>query len=50
MLFPVIIAGVSLEGATADLLDDGIRKFVQPFEKLLAAVEARTRELAGRGA
>ena len=43
-------AGVSLERATAELLDDGIRKFVQPFEKLLATVEARTRELAGRGA
>ena len=43
-------AGVSLDLATADLLEDGIRKFVQPFEKLLAAVEARTRELAGRGA
>ena len=39
-----------LERATSELLDDGIRKFVQPFEKLLATVEARTRELAGRGA
>lgn len=42
--------GVSLERATDELLDDGIRKFVQPYEKLLGAVAARTRELAGRGA
>jgi transaldolase/glucose-6-phosphate isomerase len=40
-------AGVSLRRATDDLLAEGIAKFVQPFERLLAAVAARTRQLAG---
>lgn len=40
--------GVSLERATDELLADGIAKFVQPYVKLLDAVAARSRELAGR--
>jgi transaldolase/glucose-6-phosphate isomerase len=40
-------AGISLREATDDLLADGIAKFVQPFERLLAAVATRTRELVG---
>ncbi len=40
-------AGVSLDAATDELLADGVAKFVQPFEKLLMAVAARARELAG---
>jgi transaldolase len=39
-------AGVSLERATDELLADGVAKFVQPFEKLLAAVSRRARELS----
>jgi transaldolase/glucose-6-phosphate isomerase len=42
--------GISLDQATDELLDEGIRKFVEPFDKLLAAVAARARELAERGA
>ncbi len=42
--------GISLATATDELLEDGIRKFVQPFEKLLATVAARARELAERPA
>lgn len=40
--------GVSLERATDELLADGIAKFVQPYVKLLDAVAARSRELAGK--
>lgn len=40
--------GVSLDRATDELLADGIAKFVEPYRKLLAAVDARARELAGR--
>jgi transaldolase/glucose-6-phosphate isomerase len=39
--------GVSLDGATDELLADGIAKFVQPHRKLLAAIGLRSRELAG---
>jgi transaldolase/glucose-6-phosphate isomerase len=40
-------AGISLDRATDELLADGIAKFVEPFERLLAAVAGRTRELVG---
>ena len=40
-------SGISLREATHQLLNEGIEKFVQPFERLLAAVETRTRELVG---
>ena len=43
-------AGISLEAATDELLADGIVKFVEPFQRLLAAVAARTRELVGDAA
>jgi transaldolase/glucose-6-phosphate isomerase len=43
-------AGILLDEATDELLTDGIAKFVQPFEKLLAAVAERARTLAERGA
>jgi transaldolase len=38
--------GVSLDDATDHLLADGIAKFVQPYRKLLEAIEKRGRELA----
>jgi hypothetical protein len=38
--------GVSLAAATNELLEDGIRKFVEPYRKLLSTVETRSRELA----
>ena len=37
-------AGISLEKATDDLLADGLKKFEEPFTKLLKAVERRCRE------
>jgi transaldolase / glucose-6-phosphate isomerase len=37
-------AGISLAKVTADLLEDGLKKFVEPFAKLLKAVERRSRE------
>lgn len=44
------VLGLSLDQATDQLLAEGIAKFVEPFGKLLATVDARARELAGRGA
>ena len=38
-------AGISLKQVTDDLLDDGLKKFVEPFTKLLKAVEHRCREV-----
>src|SRR5207247_1949145 len=37
-------AGISLKKATDDRLADGVKKFVEPFAKLLKAVERRCRE------
>ena len=37
-------AGISLAKVTDDLLADGLKKFVEPFTKLLKAVERRCRE------
>jgi transaldolase/glucose-6-phosphate isomerase len=39
--------GISLDEATDALLADGIAKFVEPYRKLLASIERRSRELAG---
>ncbi len=36
--------GISLKKITDDLLADGVKKFVEPFTKLLKAVERRSRE------
>jgi transaldolase/glucose-6-phosphate isomerase len=37
-------SGISLRKVTDDLLTDGVVKFVEPFTKLLAAVERRSRD------
>jgi transaldolase/glucose-6-phosphate isomerase len=37
-------SGISLRKVTDDLLADGVSKFVEPFTKLLAAVERRSRD------
>ncbi len=42
-------AGIDLAAATAQLEAEGVRKFVEPFDKLLAALEAK-REVVGRSA
>lgn len=39
--------GLSLDAVTDRLLSEGIAKFVEPFRKLLGAVEQRARDLAG---
>jgi len=38
-------AGVSLRQVTDELIEDGLKKFVEPFIKLLAAVERRAAEV-----
>ncbi len=48
VLTALAAAGIDLEKATARLLEEGVAKFVEPFEKLLATVEAKSRELVGR--
>jgi transaldolase len=41
--------GLSLDEATAELLEEGIRKFAEPFDHLLGVVASRARELTHRG-
>lgn len=38
--------GIDLEEVCRHLLSDGVRKFAEPFEKLLSSLEARVRDLA----
>jgi transaldolase len=40
--------GISLDEVTAQVLDDGVKLFVQPFEKLLQTISGRSAEIAGR--
>ena len=42
--------GISLDEVTAQVLADGVRLFVEPFEKLLKAIESRRDEILGRAA
>ena len=41
-------AGISMQDATATLLDDGVRLFAEAFDKLLAAVERKSATVAQR--
>ena len=41
--------GISLDEVTAQLLQDGVRLFAEPFAKLLATIEARRAAGAGAG-
>ena len=41
-------AGISLKAATDQLLADGVKKFVDPFDSLLATIERRRDEIATR--
>ncbi|HLG16376.1 MAG TPA: transaldolase [Blastocatellia bacterium] len=41
-------AGISLDEVTAQVLDEAVRLFVEPFEKLLASIEARRKEALGK--
>ncbi len=40
--------GISMQEATDELLEDGVRLFVEPFDKLLAAIETRCEALPRR--
>jgi transaldolase len=40
-------AGISLDKVTAQVLADGVRLFVEPFDKLIAAIGSRRDEIAG---
>lgn len=41
-------AGVSLDEVTDQVLADGVRLFIEPFEKLIASIESQRAEIAGR--
>jgi transaldolase len=40
--------GISLEQVTGHVLADGVRLFVEPFDKLLSTIEARSAEIVNR--
>jgi transaldolase len=40
--------GISLDQVTAHVLADGVRLFVEPFEKLLKTIESRADEIGGQ--
>ena len=40
--------GISLDQVTAHVLSDGVRLFVEPFEKLLKTIETRAAEIVNR--
>ena len=40
--------GISLDQVTEHVLTEGVRLFVEPFEKLLKTIESRAAEIAGR--
>ena len=39
-------AGISLDQVTAEVLEDAVKLFVQPFEKLIQSITARSTEIA----
>ena len=41
-------AGISLDQVTSHVLADGVRLFVEPFEKLLKTIESRAAEIVNR--
>jgi transaldolase/glucose-6-phosphate isomerase len=41
--------GISLAEATDHLLAEGVKKFIEPFDKLLGAIEKKRQELLGSG-
>jgi transaldolase len=43
-------AGISLDQVTDQVLEDGVRLFVEPFKKLLATIDSRREEILGRRA
>jgi transaldolase len=43
----LVTLGIDFDRVTADLVEEGIRKFVEPFDALLRALEDKRRSLAG---
>lgn len=41
-------AGISLEQVTQQVLEDGVRLFIEPFEKLIATIRSRRDEVVSR--
>ncbi len=41
-------AGISLDQVTDQVLSDGVRLFIEPFEKLIASIESQRAEIVGR--
>jgi transaldolase len=41
--------GISLQQITQQVLDEGVQKFVEPFEKLLSTIESRRKEILEGG-
>jgi transaldolase len=41
-------AGISLDDVTAQVLDDAVRLFVEPFEKLIQSITARSTEISSQ--
>ncbi|HEX5732899.1 MAG TPA: transaldolase [Blastocatellia bacterium] len=41
-------AGISLDEVTDQVLSDGVRLFIEPFEKLIASIESQRAEIVGR--
>ena len=39
--------GVDLAAATQQLEDEGVKKFIDPFDKLLASIEAKRKAVLG---
>jgi len=42
--------GISLDQTTTEVLNEGVRLFIEPFEKLLSTIESRRAEILGRAA
>jgi len=42
--------GISLDQTTTEVLNEGVRLFIEPFEKLLSTIESRRAEILGRTA
>jgi len=40
--------GISLDAVTQQVLEEGVQKFAEPFEKLLKTIESRRQALSGR--
>jgi transaldolase len=38
--------GISMDAVTQELLDEGVRKFAEPYEALLAAIDEKVSQMA----